>query len=893
VRGQLVLLVIGVVTPFLALAALRAHERAGAAHAAAEERALDAARLVRARVEDRAHNIRAVLATTSHAVRPEPGRIARTDSVLAAIVDALGATDAVDQIWLQDPAGHNLGTSRRPRPDPARVFAGDRPYFREAVRTRRQAVSPPMRARTDSTRWLVSFAEPMLEGGSLRGVLTGTVDLRSFARTFAHASLPRDAVVTLVDQNEIVIGRSHDAAAWIGRPLHGSSGAAPDMADEGVREIETRGGRQLVAHSRIPELRWRVYVAVPSRAALAGAARELERDVLLALLTLSVALGLAVVVARRLVRPLQALAADAQALAGGEPPRHASEDAPGELGTLARTFREMAATIAARTAALHTSEQRYRLLFDASPLPIYVADLTTYRLLAVNDAAVVQYGWSRDELTQRTLLDLRPPSERLRFLSVARALDEAQEFNERANAGVWRHVRKDGSTIDVEVFTAITEYEGRPARLSIPVDVTGRRRAEQALQESQEQLRRSQKMEALGRFAGGIAHDFNNLLTGILGYCDLALSDLSPGAPEREDFEAIRAAAQRAAALTAQILGFSRGRVVQAVPLDLDDVLADLEPMLARVIGEHIRLETHRASCLEPVLADPGQLEQVVLNLALNARDAMPDGGTLSILTRNERVEAHDPAHPGVPAGRWVVLELSDTGVGMDADTQARIFEPFFTTKERGQGTGLGLATVYGIVRQAGGAVRVRSTPGEGSAFTLYLPRTAAAREARRVEESPVPAARGGGETILLVEDEDTVRAIARETLARWGYRVLLAADGAAALTLARQHPDPIDLLLTDVVMPGLHGRELAEALQRDRPTLRVLFMSGYTDDEVLHRGVSTEALAFIAKPFTPAALAARVRAVLDADPSAMGSGGEAARGEAARDAALMANAGP
>jgi CheY-like chemotaxis protein len=286
------------------------------------------------------------------------------------------------------------------------------------------------------------------------------------------------------------------------------------------------------------------------------------------------------------------------------------------------------------------------------------------------------------------------------------------------------------------------------------------------------------------------------------------------------------------------------------------------------------------------VLADPGQLEQVVLNLALNARDAMPDGGTLSILTRNERVEAHDPSHPGVPAGRWVVLELSDTGVGMDAETQARIFEPFFTTKERGQGTGLGLATVYGIVRQAGGAVRVRSTPGEGSSFTLYLPRTAVAREARRVEEWPVPAARGGGETILLVEDEDAVRAIARETLARWGYRVLMAPDGAAALTLARRHREPIDLLLTDVVMPGLHGRELAEALQRDRPTLRVLFMSGYTEDEVLHRGVSTEVLAFIAKPFTPAALAARVRAVLDADPGAMGSGGEAAR-----DQLTMANA--
>jgi PAS domain S-box-containing protein len=878
-RGQLVLLVIMVLTPLLALASLRAYERAQRAREAAEERVLDAARQVRWQVEDRAHTVRALLAGAAHAVRPHADAAAANDSVLRAIVDGMGSVDAVTNLWVHDAAGANVGTSRRPLPARASVYAGDRRYFREMLRTGRLTVGDPVRTRTDSSRWTVTAAQPVRgPDGAIRGAVLGTVHLRSFARTFAQADLPRDAEATLVDGHEVVVARSHNAEAWIGRPLHGR-GPRPILPPEGVSELTGRDGEpRIVAHTRVPELGWRVYVSMPRRAALADVEREIRRDVALALLALGVSLALAVAVARRLVRPLEALAGDAERLAAGEAPSAERLEATGELATLADAFHEMAATIAARTAALHQSEQRHRLMFEASPLPIYMVDLETYRFLAVNDAAVQQYGWTRAEFAGRTLLDIRPPEERLRFLSVTRALDMAQGFNDRANAGVWRHLRRDGTTLDVEIFTAVTEHEGRPARLSVAIDVTARRLAEQALRESQEQLRRAQKMEALGRFAGGIAHDFNNLLTGILGYCDLALADLPAGAPEREDFEAIRLAARRAASLTGQILSFSRGQVVQPVPLDLNAVLGGLGPMLARMIGAHVRLAVAGAADLGAVLADRGQVEQVVVNLALNARDAMPDGGTLSVATRNVPVEAHDPAHPGVGEGDWVVLELTDTGVGMDADTQARIFEPFFTTKERGKGTGLGLATVYGIVRQAGGAVVVRSAPGQGSTFTLYFPRAAGAPEARRVEEPPPAEVRGGDETVLLVEDEDAVRSIARETLLRRGYRVLLAADGAAALALARDHEAPIDLLLTDVVMPGMHGRALAEALQRDRPALRVLFMSGYTEDEVLHRGISADALAFIAKPFTPDALAARVREVLDAGDAADAEHGE--RGE-------------
>ncbi|HEY0779688.1 MAG TPA: response regulator, partial [Gemmatirosa sp.] len=374
-----------------------------------------------------------------------------------------------------------------------------------------------------------------------------------------------------------------------------------------------------------------------------------------------------------------------------------------------------------------------------------------------------------------------------------------------------------------------------------------------------------------------IAHDFNNLLTGILGACDLALADLPHDSPVRDDMAMIRDSARRAAALTGQILSFSRGHVTQFTLLSLADVVAELEPMLARVIGEDVRLETrtYGTAITGRVLADRGQIEQVVMNLVLNARDAMPSGGTLGVAVSDVDVHAPDPEHCGVATGPWVRLAVSDTGVGMDAATQARIFEPFFTTKARGKGTGLGLATVYGIVTQAGGVVRVTSVPGEGSTFALYLPRVAAATGRQGSTPAhgvfvgaPPRDAHDAPATVLLVEDERTVRTIAREALMRNGYRVLVAEEGMQALAVARTHRGPIDLLLTDVVMPGMSGRELAEALTQERPATRVLFTSGYTEDEVLHRGVSADTVAFLPKPFTPAVLVQRVGVVLGAQPA-------------------------
>jgi len=377
-----------------------------------------------------------------------------------------------------------------------------------------------------------------------------------------------------------------------------------------------------------------------------------------------------------------------------------------------------------------------------------------------------------------------------------------------------------------------------------------RKRAEEALRRSEEQLRQAQKMEAVGRLAGGIAHDFNNLLTVITSYGELLLEDLSPGDSRRDDVEQIRKAAEAAAALTRQLLAFTRQQVLEPKVLNLRAIVAGTEKLLQRLIGADVHLTTSLASDLGAVKADPGQLEQIIINLAVNARDAMPGGGRLSIEAANlEQVE-------GRP-GRYVLLAVSDTGIGMDEQTKARIFEPFFTTKESGKGTGLGLATVYGIVKQAGGFIWVDSEPGRGTSFEVYLPRVDEPAAPAITRPAPAEPARGT-ETVLVVEDAPAVRLVTRQVLERYGYTVLEAPTGDIALRIAAKHHGPIHLLLTDVVMPGLSGRQLAGQLSQLRSEMKVLYVSGYAD-------TVESAGAYLQKPFAPEALARRVRDVLDA----------------------------
>jgi signal transduction histidine kinase/ActR/RegA family two-component response regulator len=395
-------------------------------------------------------------------------------------------------------------------------------------------------------------------------------------------------------------------------------------------------------------------------------------------------------------------------------------------------------------------------------------------------------------------------------------------------------------------------------------ELAERRRTEEALLRTEEQLRQAQKMEAIGRLAGGVAHDFNNLLSVVLSYSHLLLDDLAATDPMRADLEEIKKAGERGADLTRQLLAFSRQQVIEPRILDLNHVVESMDKMIRRLIGEDIELKTSPGRELGRVVTDPGHIEQVILNLVVNARDAMPDGGTLTIETGNAELdEAYAREHLGVTPGAHVMLAISDSGSGMDRATQERIFEPFFTTKEKGKGTGLGLSTVFGIVKQSGGSIWVYSEPGNGTTFKVYLPRTdeTATALGRAVRLTTVR----GSETILLVEDDDPLRVVACGILRKNGYRVLDARSGGEALLLCERLEQPIDLLLTDVVMPQMSGRELARRLTRLRPDLRVLYMSGYTEDAVVHQRVLDAGITLLQKPITPDVLLHKVRELLEA----------------------------
>jgi two-component system cell cycle sensor histidine kinase/response regulator CckA len=677
--------------------------------------------------------------------------------------------------------------------------------------------------------------------------------------------------------------------------------------------------------------------------------------------------------------------------------------------------------------ALRESEERYRLLFESNPHPMWVYDVVTLAFLAVNEAAIQHYGYSREEFLSMTIKEIRPQEDVPALLENVSLVSGGMD-----KAGIWKHRKKDGRIIDVEITSHGLAFAGKRAELVLVNDVTeGRRieamrlrraaqvalraeintalaesdsslrsilerfaealvqhlevafariwtlnrdenmlelqasagqythidgpharvpvgtfkigliaqqrqphitndvqndplvsdkewarreemiafagyplivedrlvgvmamfarqmlpedtldslafvadlisqgierkRAEEALHQSEERLRQSQKLEAIGLLAGGIAHDFNNLLTAINGYSDLTLRRLPADDPLRRNVEEIKKAGDRAASLTRQLLAFSRKQVLQPKVIDLNSVISELERMLGRLIGEDIELRAMLEPQLGHVKADPGQVEQVIMNLVINARDAMPQGGKLTIETENVSLgEEYAGEHIAVIPGRYVKLAVTDTGKGMDEEIRKRIFEPFFTTKELGKGTGLGLSTVYGIVKQSGGNIWVYSEVGRGTTFKIYLPRvdeTTAGYKRSAVLQSALQ----GTETILLAEDEEIVRKLASQVLGMQGYQVLEAANGRAAVSICERHSGPIDLLLTDVIMPEMSGRDVADRLTQLRPEMKVLYMSGYTDNAIVHQGVLNEGANFIQKPFSPGALGQMVRQVLD-----------------------------
>jgi two-component system cell cycle sensor histidine kinase/response regulator CckA len=632
-------------------------------------------------------------------------------------------------------------------------------------------------------------------------------------------------------------------------------------------------------------------------------------------------------------------------------------------------------------------EERYRLLFESNPVPMWMFDEETLRFLAVNEAATVQYGYSAEEFLAMTIEQIRPPEDVPRLREALATITQ-----ELLHSRGWRHLRKDGSELQTESLSHRVEFEGRPACIVLSMDVTERMAAEAALDESnailsavvddsplaiviaapdltinrwngaavqlfgwtaeeaigqsllmlipedrrlefiaqrtrldegalvtnfdtqrlrrdgsvrdvnisksalhtngklngfvsifsdsterkrlEAQYRQAQKMEAVGQLAGGVAHDFNNLLTVIISYSQMLLADIAEDSSSRADVHEIKRAAERAALLTKQLLAFSRQQVLRPQILDLNLVIGELEQMLRRLLREDIGIVLTLDPALGAVAADPGQIEQIVMNLVVNARDAMPNGGRLSIETANMTFESPYPLHETgaqLEAGAYVVIAVTDSGTGMSPQVQARIFEPFFTTKRVHEGTGLGLSTVYGIVKQSGGYIAVYSEVGHGTTFKIYLPRVDSPADSRSLDDGASMRAPKGGETVLIVEDDSALRTVACRALQQCGYEVIVASDGAEALEQCSRHEGGLELVVTDMVMPEMSGVELAESIALRYPEIKVLLMSGYTRDETARRGIASERYAFLEKPFTPAKLAAKVRELLDGGRSRTG----------------------
>jgi PAS domain S-box-containing protein len=740
------------------------------------------------------------------------------------------------------PDGTVVCTSLRSSAARGKTYAGQ-PWL-AAARSAPQTVAP---GRDPITHRPAAIFTAPLQGG----IAVAAVDLNPVGRSLAtQLAGPKDLryIVTTAD-GRVVLGRSTQSGHFVGSSIVGTG----FFRGEGSTEHPDLGGTtRLFAHATVPRLGWKVYAGVDRNVALASAGNLFDRELLLILAGLLVVLAASAVVQRRIARPIHQLRDSVRS--GGVDSRAVVGGAPTEVVDLAGSFDDLLTSLRAAEQEASDSADAYRELFHSHPQPMWIYDPETLEIFEVNSSAVEHYGYSRKEFLAMTIKDLRPAED------VQALLDSVAGARFRDDSGPWRHVKRDGTVIEVEVASHVVGFRGRTGRLIVANDVTERQRLSR-------QLEQVQRLESLGQLAGGVAHDFNNLLGVILNYATFVKEQLNEAEGEgwelaREDVAQIEQAARRAGDLTHQLLAFARREVIHPEVISLNDSVGSTRRLLRRSLGEHIELSTVLEDDLWPVLADPGQMEQILVNLAVNARDAMPGGGRLLIETANVDVdETYATARPGIEPGRYVRLRVTDTGEGMDQATLERAFEPFFTTKPQGEGTGLGLATIYGIVTQAGGYIRLYSERGFGTGVTVMLPATT--EQAAPVHSEDGGDLAGHGEVVLVVEDEDGIRDVARRILERRGYEVLTAPGGAEALELLGARDAPIDLLITDVIMPRMMGPELAGEIAAIRPSTRIIYMSGYAQPLVgSGQGVPTDMI-LIEKPFTEHTLLVKVREAL------------------------------
>jgi PAS domain S-box-containing protein len=768
-----------------------------------------------------------------------------------------------EEISVFDAHGINRGYGHLSLSPEPRFSIADKVYFQSVMATDAPAISQVIQLERPAGAVGVVAAVPVRDaGGQVVGVVTVVLTTDQLAKRYEETRLLPGQAIVLADRNARLAFHSlHRSLSYaqsssfadlspVRAALAGIPSTVNDFADRITSDVRLGAFVPTLRH------RWAVGVTMPPSVALAPVYEPLRQQLAVFALILLLSGVIASIMARYIVRPFLRLNEAALALGRGELARRVKIRTGDEIERLGESFNEMAGRVAERTEDLARARRYLDDIIDSVADPIFVKNLE-HRWVLVNRAFCDFVGRGRQELLGKTDYDFFPKSQ----ADVFWLKDELVVTTGRENINEEEMTDADGVLHTIVTKKILyTDERGEKQIVGVIRDVTERKRLE-------EQLRQAQKMESVGLLAGGIAHDFNNLLTPILGNSELLLMlESLPAAPSRLVRE-VKQAAERASELTRQLLAFGRKQMLSLRTISLGDLISRFEPMLRRTIREDIRMEISVAPALGLVRADVGQLEQVILNLAINAQDSMLRGGTLTIEMQNVELDrTYVIEHSEVRAGPYVMIAVSDTGSGMDSETQQRLFEPFFTTKERGKGTGLGLSMAYGIVKQHGGSISVYSEPGKGSTFTIYLPRIPETTDSDRISHPHPPAdvrARRG-ETILVVEDNDMVRTTACEMLLGLGYRVLAADSAEGCYRVAASHEGKIDLLLTDVILSESNGKEVFSKLRLKLEDLKVVYMSGYTGNVIVHHGVVDEGIHFIQKPLSLPVLSSKIREVLD-----------------------------
>ncbi len=809
------------------------------------------------------------------APRISPETLASADSAQQSLDNRTGLQKAFDNhIFLFSPEGRIIAESPF-LPNRRGLDFSSRPYIKNTLATSAPYISDPYVASQPHRHPVIMMTAPVFDQeGRIIAILAGSLDLMqpNLLGKLSEKKIGKTGYLYLATAERIMI--MHPDKAGIFKELPQGGNLLYDRALEGFEGTDENRSREgvpmLTSFKRLRVKNWLLAANYPQTEAYAPLTRA--GQVLLAGMLVITLTAFAVIryFSQYLTRPLLALTQHVADLEDkkGEARlfRTAAQD---ETSTLAQAFNTMLEKLDRQQAELRQSEELYRTVTEFATDFIFWR-APDQRMIYVSDNCEALTGYSAKEfLADPGLLDaLFHPEDRKGWdnhvhLSNPTGMDIPLEFRIVTKAGQVRWV----SHVCTEIHDDTGRSLGRRGSLA---DITEMKQAAAEQEKLKSQLAQAQKMESIGILAGGVAHDFNNILSIILGYSELLLLELAENTPARAKVQTINEAGHRAATLTRQLLAFSRKQTIQLAPCSLNQLILDLTKMLGRMIGEDISLEVRATAWDDTMLIDPGQMEQVLLNMAVNARDAMPKGGSLIIETENRELDAeYASTHKGVTPGRHVVLSVSDTGQGMSREIQAKIFDPFFTTKERGKGTGLGLAMVFGIIKQLGGHIFVYSEPGHGATFKIFLPVVQCAVE-KTPELSTLSLPRGN-ETILVVDDEPSLRTIVTAILQPLGHTMLEAGSGAEAIQVSDSFAGRIDILLTDVIMPGMNGRELAEAITARRPETRVIYMSGYTDNAIAHHGVLDPGVVLIEKPITADKLTAVLGATRGRSPGAAG----------------------